>query len=379
MDQSEHVMQVIVIDPEFRMILLKMLTGLDEQAEFPHVLIGYDGAFTEPVEWFRGLQDTLEAECIAHAVGLAEAGVSAANAATDPLDRGPWPFLLRAECLADLLPDSCGALVFLLDPQRIDDTAGFARAIAFLADNVRSRWLKFMVLDDRLAPRLAELTREQARSGSQTFWCPPQEIERRLDARLAAQPPGSSLDSRRLRTMAAAVASANNNHAKATALQQQLLQEAIADGTPTEQAMAAYGLANTQLAAGEAEAATQTFMQACQICSEYGLNELAPMAYTNLGVALHRLGEFDQAFAALRIGSTFFRAQGNLPGEAFVCDNLALIYQELDRHDDAERVWRYALDRYNTITNPAMADVREAGRADVRAKLERLGRPASGA
>ena len=68
--------------------------------------------------------------------------------------------------------------------------------------------------------------------------------------------------------MAAAVASANNNHAKATALQQQLLQEAIADGTPTEQAMAAYGLANTQLAAGERrEAATQTFMQACQICS----------------------------------------------------------------------------------------------------------------
>ena len=125
--------------------------------------------------------------------------------------------------------------------------------------------------------------------------------------------------------------------------------------------MAAYGLGNTLLAAGQAEAAAETFMRACQLCSEHGLNELAPMAYTNLGVSLHRLGDFDQAFAALRVGSTFYRAQGNLPGEAFVCDNLALIYQELGRPDEAEKVWNYALGRYEGITNPAMADVREAG------------------
>ena len=59
-------------------------------------------------------------------------------------------FLLRAECLADLLPDSCGALVFLLDPQRIDDTAGFgSEPSRFWPTRPRSRWLKFMVLDDR--------------------------------------------------------------------------------------------------------------------------------------------------------------------------------------------------------------------------------------
>ena len=173
--------------------------------------------------------------------------------------------------------------------------------------------------------------------------------------------------------MAAAAAFANKDYPKALALQQGLLNDALAVGTPAEQAMAAYGLGNTLLAAGQAEAAAETFMQACQLCSEHGLNELAPMAYTNLGVSLHRLGAFDQAFAALRVASTFYRAQGNLPGEAFVCDNLALIYQELGRTADAEKVWRYALGRYESITNPAMAEVREAGKADVLAKLERLG------
>jgi tetratricopeptide (TPR) repeat protein len=190
---------------------------------------------------------------------------------------------------------------------------------------------------------------------------------------LAAQGTNSSPQTRRVLAMVAAVASANKDYPQAIALQQGLLHQADAGGSPAERAMAAYGLGNTLLGAGQAEAAAETFMRACQLCSEHGLNELAPMAYTNLGVSLHRLEDFDQAFAALRVGSTFYRAQGNLPGEAFVCDNLALIYQELGRPDEAEKVWKYSLGRYESITNPAMADVREAGRADILGKLERLG------
>jgi tetratricopeptide (TPR) repeat protein len=372
--QAEQVVRVIQVDPEFRRILSKMLLGLDEQTDFPHLMIACDAVFTEPVQWFRDLQDTLEAQCTAHAAELADAGFSTANIATDPSARGPWPFLLRAEQLADALPEICGALVFVIDPQRLDDTGGFVRSVEFLADNVRSRRLKFVALDERLAPCLAELASARERVGSQIFWCSPQELESRLDAMLAAQPLESSPDCRRIQAMAAAVASANKDHAKAVALQKRLLHETQSGGTPTEQAMAAYGLGNAQLAAGEAEAATETFLQACRLCSEHRLNDLAPMAYTNLGVALHRLGDFDDAFATLRVGSALFRAHGNLPGEAFVCDNLALIYQELDRPDEAARVWHYALGRYEKITNPVMADVREAGRADILAKLERLGR-----
>lgn len=373
LEDPRRVVQIVQVDPELRTILLKMLAGLDEEGGFPHLLIGHDGRFDGPVQWFADLQNALEAELIRHAPDLAAEGIDVANPARDPSHRGPWPFLLRADLFAHSLPDSIGSLAFVIEPDQVDDSAGFVRSIGFLAQNVRCHWLKFIVLDERLAPRLTELASSQERVGLQTFWCSPQELQARLDAMLAVQGTGSSPEARRVRSMAAAAAFANKDYPKALALQRDLLNDAHAEGTPAEQAMAAYGLGNTLLAAGEANAAAEIFTQACQLCSEHGVNELAPMAYTNLGVSLHRLGDFDQAFAALRVGSTFYRAQGNLPGEAFVCDNLALIYQELGRPADAEKVWRYALARYEGITNPAMADVREAGRADVLAKLERLG------
>lgn len=378
LEEPGKVVQVVQVDPEFRVILLKMLTGLDEQDDFPHLLIGHSERFLEPRQWFGALQDALEAEFDRHADDLVAAGIHCADPARDPKARGPWPFLLRCEQLADALPDACGSLAFMLEPEQVDDTESFVRSIAFLAENVRSPWLKFIVLDERLAPRLADLASTHDRVGLQTFWCSPQELQTRLDAMLELHANSSSPESRRVRSMAAAAAFANRDYAKAIALQQGLLREAEAGGSPGDQAMAAYGLGNTLLAAGQAEAAAETFMRACQLCAEHDLNELAPMAYTNFGVALHRLGDFDQAFAALRVGSTFYRAQGNLPGEAFVCDNLALIYQELGQIAEAEKVWRYALGRYETITNPAMTDVREAGREDILAKLERLGADSAG-
>ena len=373
LEDPGRVLQIIQVDSELRVILLKMLAGLDEEDEFPHLLIGHDGRFSDPVQWFADLQNALEAELSRHATDLTAVGIDAADPAKDPSHRGPWPFLLRAEHFVDSLPDSTGSLAFVIEPEQVDDPAGFVRSIEFLSEKVRCRWLKFIVLDERLAPRLTELASSHERVGVQTFWCSPQELQTRLDAMLAAQGTSASPEARRVRSMAAAAAFANKDYPKALALQQGLLNDAHAGGTPAEQAMAAYGLGNTLLAAGQAEAAAETFMQACQLCSAHDLNELAPMAYTNLGVSLHRLGDFDQAFTALRVGSTFYRAQGNLPGEAFVCDNLAVIYQELGHPAEAEKVLRYVLGRYDGITNPAMADVRESGRADVLAKLERLG------
>ena len=112
MAQPRQVVQIIAIDPEFRTILLKMLVGLDQQADFPHVLLGWHEIFAEPVAWFRGLQDVLEEQCTAHAAALGDLGITTNNLAKDPSTRGPWPFLLRAEQIVDKLPDTCGSLVF---------------------------------------------------------------------------------------------------------------------------------------------------------------------------------------------------------------------------------------------------------------------------
>jgi tetratricopeptide (TPR) repeat protein len=379
MEQPKQVVRIIRVDPEMRTVLLKMLIGLDAREDFPHLLIGYDRPFADPLSWFCGMQEALEGQCLTHAAALESAGIGLANPAENR-SKAPWAFLRYAEGFTDALPDNVGALVFVVEPERVDDPAAFTRSIAFLAERVRSPWLKFLVLDERLNPRLDRLAADPPKIGSQTFWCSPQELENRVDAALARRrQPSSTAEGRRLLAMAAAIASANRDYAKAEMLQRQVLDAARSGGTPAEQALAAYGLGNTLLAAGQAEPAAENLMRACDICCEHGPSELAPIVFTNFGVALHRLGNFDQAFAALRVGSEFFRAQGNRPGEAFVCDTLARIHQELGRPAEAAGVWRYALSLYEGIANPAMADVREAGRSDILAKLARLEGPAGAA
>ncbi|MGH6737756.1 MAG: hypothetical protein ACREDY_01755, partial [Bradyrhizobium sp.] len=148
------------------------------------------------------MQDALEAQCAAYAGELEAAGIKLADPARDPSARGPWPFLLRAERLTDALPDCAGALTFLIEPERVDDAAGFARSIVFLADQVRSRWLKFIVIDERLSPRLGGPAADHPNIGRQIFWCSPDEIERRLDAALARPQPASAAEARRTLAMA---------------------------------------------------------------------------------------------------------------------------------------------------------------------------------
>ena len=378
MVRPDEVVRIIAVDPEMHGILCKMLGGLDESDDFPHVMIGHGDAFADPVTWFATMQDQLEVQLLAYSESLASLDIARRDAAKDPALRGPWPFLMRAEHFAMSLPDDAGALVFVIDPERVDDVEGFARSIAFLATEVRTPWLKFVVLDERLAPRLATLAADHPRIASQTFWCSPNEMESRLRAALADSALSGFDERKRIMATVASLAFSNRDYAKAEALQRQVLDIARTDGTPIEQAIGFYGLGNTLLAARQTDAAVESFMTGCQICSEHGLNELAPMLYTNFGVALQRLGNFDEAFAALRVASRFFRAQGNRPGEAFVCDNLALIYQQLDRRTEAAQVWRYALELYEGITNPAMADVREAGRSDIVSKLVRLDGLSSG-
>lgn len=375
LDEPGPVVRIVLLDPEMRPILLRMLAGLDEQDDFPHMLIGHSEPFRDPVTWFGTLQDALDAQLAQHAEALAEAGITLADDdAEGEADRGPWPLLRRVERLAEALPDGAGSLAFLLEPEQVDDGDGFARSVAFLSDKVASPRLKFVALDDRSSPRLAPLASEHPTVSMQTFWCSPQEMEQRVNAMLEQSDQAPPSDHRRALMMAAGFAFANKDYPRSEALQRQQLDAAEAAGEPLEQAIGAYGLGNTLLAAERPEEGAEAFLRACDLCVAHGLNELAPMTYTNLGVALHRLGNFEQAFEALRVGSRFFKAQGNRPGEAFVCDNLAAMHQELGRPEEAARVWRYAQGLYEGITNPALQDVREAGCADIRAKLERLGR-----
>jgi tetratricopeptide (TPR) repeat protein len=349
-------------------ILMRMLIGLDDDPEFPHALLSYYATFTNPSDWFAGLQGALDAQISANAEALAKAGLLG----EDP-DRGkslttPWRFLRRAERLAGRLPDQVGALAILLDPEHVENLNWFTRSIEFLALQTRERWLKFIVLDNRSSPRLGALCRENQHVTVQTFWLSPEEIGKRLDVASGHSGEGEAGSS--TLALAGAFTSSNRNYTRAEALQRQQILMAEREGLPIGIALSHYALGNTLLAAGQPEPAAQAFLRACEVCSTHALHELAPVAYTNLGVALHRLGDFGQAFAALKIGSRFFRAVGNLPGEAFVCDNLALMHRERGDAAAAARVWRYALSLYDGIRNPHFASVREAGRTEFSQKIQ---------
>jgi len=363
------VVRRVLIDGEMRPVLLKMLTGRDAEDDFTHIILAYQGPFVEPVSWFASLQNLLESELDEHGAALTAEGVDIKDHANDPEARGPWPFLRRAERLADQLSRVLGTLAFLLEPTPLVDRSDFIASIQFLAQRVRSRWLKFIVLEDRQAPTLTALDGTD-RVSTQVFWAAPSKLEERVTARLADPGQTDPAERRQLLATVAGFAFAKRDYAKAEALQREQL--ALPGAQPLQQATALYGLGNTLLADGRAELATAAFLRACSVCNDHELHEFAPFPYTNLGVALHRLGRFEEAFRALRVASRAFRAQDNPPGEAFVCDNLAKMHLELGQEDEAARTWRYARRLYQGITNPALTDVRKAGLSDLETKLDRV-------
>jgi tetratricopeptide (TPR) repeat protein len=375
----DQVVRRIVVDPELRPMVLRYLARRDEDPDFPHVLVGFDAPFRDPITWFDQLAELLRASAVRHAESLLPQGIDL-RSATEPIAamRAPERCLTMAEGLTQALPDEVGTLVLVLDVAVVDDLDGFRRSIAFLADYIRTPWLKVVVLDPRLEPRLDAFAREHPRVGSQTFWLSPEDLERRAAAQLASLADRPSPERRQALAMLAGMALARKDHARAEALQRELAGEAEKAGAPLEAATALYNLGNTLLADGRAAEAAGSFARACALCLDHGLGQLASVVYTNLGVALHREGDFDQAFASLKVARDLFKAQNNRPGEAHVCDALGAIYHELDRPDEAAHAWRYALQLYDGITNPALADVRASGRAALEAKLRELGQVADG-
>jgi tetratricopeptide (TPR) repeat protein len=370
LDASTPAVRVVAIDGEMRNILMRMLLGLDQDEEFPHILLGHFDSFLDPVSWFEALHQGLEVQLVQHAEEIRSAGMETPEPDPDGTLPSPWRFLRRAQAVAQSLPEELRSLAFIIDPERVEDPAGFVRSIDFLAGNVKSRWLKFIVLDDRSAPRLQQLAADHPRVNTQTFWLDPKDMQRSVDEDLAKS---GDAPSSALLGQAAAFASAQHDHSRAVALQwQRIMQVEKEGGAPAEQVLARLDYGRALLGAGHPDPAAETLLQACELCSAHQLHDLAPLAYTELGIALNRSGNVEQSFEALRVGSEFFRAQDNLPGEAHVCDTLAKMHEERGEPAEAERVWRYALSLYEGIANPQLADVRSAGIDDIESKLARL-------
>src|SRR5262249_42512126 len=159
-------------------VLTKMLSGLDRDPNTPHVLIPCAAPFTTRDRFFNALLGELLESYGASAVELAEAGVFEPFGRKDLRRDVPQERVILYLCaLAEGLPNHVGSLVVLLDPSEVTDAKGFRDALAWLAGNTWSAWVKLLVIDDRVKPRTKGVEELHKRAGVQTFYLPPEEIE----------------------------------------------------------------------------------------------------------------------------------------------------------------------------------------------------------
>jgi tetratricopeptide (TPR) repeat protein len=180
-------------------------------------------------------------------------------------------------------------------------------------------------------------------------------------------------DKRRAFATVGLMAFGRKDYEKAEQMQKRAVREAKAAEDPLEIAMSLYNLGNTYIAAERSDEAVEVLSLAAEGCCYHKLDQLMPMVYTNLGIALHQAGSAEQAYDSLKVARDTFHLQKNRPGEAHVCDCLGLICYEQERREEAEKAWRYALSLYDGIENPGMQDVKAAGREDIIEKLKHYG------
>jgi tetratricopeptide (TPR) repeat protein len=151
------------------------------------------------------------------------------------------------------------------------------------------------------------------------------------------------------------------------------LQRAADAASPGDEASAAASLGGTLLAEGKTQEAVEVYFRGCDICSQHNLTALAPLVYKGLALALHRLGEKEQAYSAFRTARGFLNADGNAVGEAHLCDAFAMLLANDGRGDEAARIWRYMRGLYERMDDAALAGARSSGLQEVEAKLQHHG------
>lgn len=370
-----EVVRVVRVDPDLEPILLRALVRIEDEPDNPHAMLFANAPFEDAEQWFTALTDELVTEQRKNAAAL-DTTVAPPD---DPTQHPAQRFCSYASALADGLPDQLGSLVLIVQPAEVADAPAFAHCIEYLAGNVRSRWLKLIVPDPRLEPRLEGIeTRAEERVGVQVFYLSPEAIEGRLRAGLngggagGADSAADPRQQRRTRGVLAGFAFARRDYHEAAKLQFEWAKSAEEAEEPAEAASAWYNLGNTMLETGALEHAERFYVQCCELCLEHEVQGVLPMALTNLGITLSRQGRVEEAIGTLLVAYRNFKAQRHRPGQAFVFDALAGVYWAAGRHDDAERAWLAAYDIYAGITSDAFADLRESGCRDIRDKLERF-------
>jgi len=360
----------VQVPADLKRMLLRVLSGLDDDPRHPHIMIGADTKFHDEHQYFTDLCGVLEAEQEKHQAALASVGIQPLTFKLEQAQRPPSErFLSMISALADRMPPGVRSVVMTLDPVEVTDAEGFLHAMSWLTEHAPSKRVKFLVIDNALAPRLGSLGEQNARAKMQPFNFSPTDIEAQIRADLANPARLSPVERQQYPALLAGFAFANKNYDEALKLHESCL-TAMDDKTSPEAANALYNLGNTHLAKGDPATAAESYASAVELCLDKKLDNLLSLVLPNLGIALHRQGKTDEAIQSFQIALDLCRAQKQRVLEANVLDTMAKVYQVEKKYPDAERCLLEALALYDGITSEFFVDVRKAGREDLLAKLE---------
>lgn len=374
MGDPDQTVRCLLVDADLKPVAVKMLAGFDRASENPHVLIPSTAAFKNWKQYFRDLLKELLESYQASANTLRDAGVIEPFGAKD-LSRDPpeQRVVLYLSSLSEGLPDHVGSLVVLLDPAEVSDPKEFRRALAWLAENTWSVWVKYLVLDDRLKPHTAGLEESANRTSRQVMYATPEEFEKQVRRKVKVG--GHNLEPKKLRGyigMLAGFAIARGDYAAAIDTFRQQLDLIRKDGADSEETTAQYCLGNALLANRDYPAAEEAYVRSLELAIANQQHQLMGLVLTQLGVALQRQGRTEEATESFRVARESARNTNTPPLEAFALDNQAKCFLEAGDSREAERCWKEALTVYDGITSDAFPDVREAGQKDIMIKLEQL-------
>jgi tetratricopeptide (TPR) repeat protein len=354
-------------------LFMKMLAGLDRDENNQHLTLCCEAPFENHRQYFDALLRELNEELTRWRGPLKAAGFELPQGPGNV--RGLPPermFAIQAATLADSLPDYVGCVVFVLLPDRVADAEAFGRAVEFLAREMPSPWLKFIVVDEDKNPAFDKLEESDPHFWVQSFQLTPEEIETRVKADLARGTGLSPEERRQYTALLAGFAYARKEYDQAQFLQRRWVEMTGPDDLPAEAANALYNLGNTQVAQEDFPAAEETYSKALELALDHDLNPLLPMILANLGVALYRQKRLEEALRSFQIARDTCKAQNLLPTEAHVLDCMARIYEEDGRLEEAEGCWEMALAIYDGITSETFMRGREGARGAIVERLDRL-------
>ena len=134
-DQS---MRVLCHEPDVEPLVKKIVVALDEDDNFPHILVPARTPYDNTPRYFKELLDEVVRQNEMYREELATLNITLPR----PDDRAeltpPHRFKRYVADVADCLPNSIGSYVVVINPDEVRDEPGFKNDMVYLAKQTRS-------------------------------------------------------------------------------------------------------------------------------------------------------------------------------------------------------------------------------------------------